>query len=195
MRIVPSSIPLPISPHFYPPLPSPSFLPSLPPSNIFLNVCSVLVTVLGGPWVSEMKEKWKWKSLSHVQPFATPWNSPDQNTGMGILFLLQGIFPTQGSNPGLPHCRQILYQLSHKGSSRILEWVAYPFSSRSSPPRNQTGGSSALQAEFFTTWGMREALSEMNQNQFLFLKDLQSSPLSHSASKSWDRLTGECKRR
>ena len=57
MRIVPSSIPLPISPHFYPPLPSPSFLPSLPPSNIFLNVCSVLVTVLGGPWVSEMKEK------------------------------------------------------------------------------------------------------------------------------------------
>ena len=36
-------------------------------------------------------------------------------------------FPTQGSNPGLPHCRQILYQLSHKGSPRILEWVAYPF--------------------------------------------------------------------
>ena len=40
-----------------------------------------------------------------------------------------GIFPTQGSNPGLPHCRRILYQLSHKGSPRILEWVAYPFSS------------------------------------------------------------------
>ena len=36
-------------------------------------------------------------------------------------------FPMQGSNPGLPHCRQILYQLSHKGSPRILEWVAYPF--------------------------------------------------------------------
>ena len=43
-----------------------------------------------------------------------------------------GIFPTQGLNPGLPHCRQILYQLSHKGSLRILEWVAYPFSRRSS---------------------------------------------------------------
>ena len=46
----------------------------------------------------------------------SPWNSPGKNTGVGSLSLLQGIFPTQGSNPGLPHCRQILYQLSHKGS-------------------------------------------------------------------------------
>ena len=44
------------------------------------------------------------------------WNSLAQNTGVGSLSLLQGIVPTQGSNPGLPHCRQILYQLSHKGS-------------------------------------------------------------------------------
>ena len=51
-----------------------------------------------------------------------PWDSPGQNTGVGGLSLLQGIFPTQGSNPGLLHCRQILYQLSHKGSPRILEW-------------------------------------------------------------------------
>ena len=43
----------------------------------------------------------------------SPWNSLSQNTGVGGLFLLQGIFPTQGSNPGLPHCRQILYHLSH----------------------------------------------------------------------------------
>ena len=50
-----------------------------------------------------------------------------QNTGVGSLSLLQGIFPTQGSNPGLPHFRQILYQLSHQGSPRMLEWVAYPF--------------------------------------------------------------------
>ena len=61
-----------------------------------------------------------------------PWNSPGQNTGVGCCSLLQGIFPTQGSNPGLPHCRWIPYQLSHKGSLRILEWVGYPFSSRSS---------------------------------------------------------------
>ena len=66
----------------------------------------------------------------------SPWNSPGQNTGVGSLSLLQGIFPTQGWNPGLPHCRQIVYQLSHEGSPRILEWVAYPFSSGSFWPRN-----------------------------------------------------------
>ena len=44
-----------------------------------------------------------------------PWNSPGQNTGVGSLSLLQGIFPNQGSNPSLPHCRWILYQQSHKG--------------------------------------------------------------------------------
>ena len=43
----------------------------------------------------------------------SPWNSPSQNTGVGSCSLLQGIFPTQGSNPGLPHCRWILYHLSH----------------------------------------------------------------------------------
>ena len=42
--------------------------------------------------------------------------SPGQNTRVGSCSLLQGIFPTQGLNPGLPHCRRILYQLSHQGS-------------------------------------------------------------------------------
>ena len=46
----------------------------------------------------------------------SPWNSPGQNTGVGSFSLLQGIFPTQGLNPGLPHCRRILYQLSRRGS-------------------------------------------------------------------------------
>ena len=64
--------------------------------------------------------------------------------------LLQGIFPTQGSNPGLPYCRQILYQLSHKGSPRILEWVACPFSRRSSQPRDQTQVSH-IAGGFFTS--------------------------------------------
>ena len=68
-----------------------------------------------------------------------PWNSPGQNTGVGSCSLLQGIFPTQGSNPGLLHCRRILYHLSHQGSPRILEWGAYPFSSGSPWPRNWTG--------------------------------------------------------
>ena len=55
-----------------------------------------------------------------------------------VSSLLQGIFPTQGSNSGLPYCRWILYQPSHKGSPRIVEWVPYPFSSESSRPRNRT---------------------------------------------------------
>ena len=47
-------------------------------------------------------------------------DSPAKNTGGGCHALLQGIFPTQASSPGLLHCRWILYQLSHKGSPRIL---------------------------------------------------------------------------
>ena len=72
-----------------------------------------------------------------------------KNTGVGSLSLLQQIVPTQGSNRGLPHCRQILYHLSHKGSPRILESVAYPFSSRSSQPRIQTRVS-CVTGGFFT---------------------------------------------
>ena len=83
----------------------------------------------------------------------SPWNSLGQNTGVGSLSLLQGIFPTQGSNPGLPHCRQIFYQLSHKGSPRILEWVAYPFSRVYSCPTNQTQVS-CIASRFFTDWAI-----------------------------------------
>ena len=86
----------------------------------------------------------------------SPWNSPGQNTGVCSLSFLQGIFPTQGLNPGLPHCRQILYQLSHKGSPGILEQVAYPFSKGSSRPRNWTGVS-CIAGGFFTNWPIREA--------------------------------------
>ena len=62
-------------------------------------------------------------SLQHHRLYS-PWNSPGKNTGVGSLSLLQEIFPTQGSNPGLLQYRWILYQLSHKGSPRILEWVS-----------------------------------------------------------------------
>ena len=55
--------------------------------------------------------------MSYSAPgYSVHGDSPGKNTGVGCHFLPQGIFPTQGSNPGLPHCRQILYQLSHKGS-------------------------------------------------------------------------------
>ena len=70
------------------------------------------------------ENKYTWESESRsvlsysLRPHGlyTPWNSSSQNTGVGSLSLLQGTFPTQESNPDLPHCRQILYQLSHKGS-------------------------------------------------------------------------------
>ena len=102
------------------------------------SACETAVGKVGSVHLFEVK----WKSLSCVSLWLhkvySPWNSPGQNTGVGCLSLLQGLFLTQGSNPCLPHCRRILYQLSHKGSPRILEWIAYPFASRSSQPRNQT---------------------------------------------------------
>ena len=82
-------------------------------------------------------------TLCHPMDYSPPGSSvhedsPGKNTEVGCHALLQGIFPTQGSNPGLPHCRQILYHLSYQGSPRILEWVACPFSMGSSQSRNQT---------------------------------------------------------
>ena len=88
-----------------------------------------------------------------------PWDSPGNNIGVGCHALLQGIFPTQGSNQSLPHCKQILYHLRHQGSPRILEQVTYPFSRGSSPPRNWTGVS-CIAGGFFTSWATREVPPE-----------------------------------
>ena len=81
-----------------------------------------------------------------------PWNSPVQNTGVGSLCFLQGIFPTQGSNPGLPPCRQILYQLSHKntgvGSLSLLHQIF---------PTQESNLVSCIAGGFFTSWATREA--------------------------------------
>ena len=101
---------------------------------------------------------WWWCSVvsdSATPWIYSPWNPPGQNTGVGSLSLLQGIFPTQGLDSGLPLCGQILYELSHKGSPRVLEWVAYPFSRGSSWPRNRTGVC-CIPGGFFTNWAMRE---------------------------------------
>ena len=73
-------------------------------------------------------------------------DSPGKNTGVDCHVLLQGIFPTQGSNPGLPHCRWILYHLRQQRSPRILALVPYPFSRGSSQCRNRTQ-SPTLQAD------------------------------------------------
>ena len=80
----------------------------------------------------------------------SPWNTLGQNTGVGSLYLLQRVFPTQGSNPGLPHCGKILYQLSHKESPRILEWVAIPSPGDLPSPRIEPG-SPALQPDSLPT--------------------------------------------
>ena len=123
----------------------------------------------------------KIESESCVWLFATPWtnrpwNSPDQNTGVVSFSLFPRIFPTQGSNPGLLHCRQILYQLSHKVSPRTLEGLAYPFSSRSSWPRNWTRVS-CITGRFFTNWTMREAKhTKMCSIKSLVIREIHRVP-------------------
>ena len=106
----------------------------------------------------------------------SPWNSPGKDTGMGNPFLLQGIFPTQGSNPGLLHCRRILYHLSHKVSPRILEWVAYPFSSGSSWPGIELG-SPALQVDSLPTeiWGIWKEPGKYTIRVFFLKKVLEAT--------------------
>ena len=87
----------------------------------------------------------QWKKVKVTQscptlcdPMDCPWNSPGQNNGVGSLSLLQGLFATQGSNPGLLHCRRILYQPPGK-------------------PKNTGMGSLSLLQGIFPT---QEALSE-----------------------------------
>ena len=90
-------------------------LPLAPPGEPILELC------IDQYW--HVLSLWKWKLLSRdsLQPngLYSPWNSPGQNTGVGSLSLLQGIFlPTQESNRGLLHCRQIIYQLSYRGTQK-----------------------------------------------------------------------------
>ena len=91
--------------------------PGLWLDTITFTSCSVLIFSLF--IITEVK-KWS-ESCSGVSDslrphrLYSPWNSLGHNSGVGSLSLLPGIFPTQRSNPGLLHCRQILYQLNHKG--------------------------------------------------------------------------------
>ena len=84
----------------------PSFLPRLPRDSIVKVKSLSRVRLLVTPWTVA------------YQLFC-PWGFPGKTTGVGCHFFLQGIFPTQGSNPGLPHCRHALYYLSHQGSPRL----------------------------------------------------------------------------
>ena len=99
-------------------------------------------------------------SLQHygLQPtrLLCPWDSPGKNTGVGCHALLQGTFPTQKSNWGLPHCTWILYRLSQE-SPKILEWVAYPFPGElpnpgTEPESLSNSASQALLGLLFLLW-------------------------------------------
>ena len=106
-----------------------------------------------------------------------PWDSPGKNTRMGCHALCQGIFPTYGLNPGLPQRKQILYCLSNQGSPRILEWVVYPFSRRTSQPRNSTRVS-CITGRFFTSPATRKQPTSKKKKKniyiYITLMDLMS---------------------
>ena len=127
-------------------------------------------------------------------------NSPGKSTRVGCHALL----PTQWSYPGLLHCRWILYRLSHQGSPKILEWVAYPFSRESSWPRNWTGVS-CIAGRFFTSWAAREAHSYSSSERYVSYsqKDVvdgednhftwwESWELKHSNKKALVHLLWPC---
>ena len=123
--------------------------------------------------------KRKWKLLSGVRHFSDPMDY----TIHGILRWIpawvaisfsRGFFTTQGSNPGLLHGRWILYQLSHQGSPRMLEWVAYPFFRRTSQPRNRTRVC-CIAGRFFTSWATREAQECCSGEPIPFPGDLPTS--------------------
>jgi len=86
----------------------------------------------------------------------------------------------KGLNPGLLHCRKILYHLSHTASPRILEWVTYPFSWGSSQPRNWTRVS-CIAGRFFTSWATREGHICVCMCMCVFHMYLQASSTSLSA--------------
>ena len=113
--------------------------------------------VITSNWFNIRKVKVKVNSVvsSSLRPHGlyNPENSPGQN--MGSLSLLQGIFPTQGLNPDLPYCRQILYQLSHKGSTTTKFFSEIKFQSKLLLPvcgfsRGTTARSVSL------SWGAKE---------------------------------------
>ena len=94
-------------------------VPFCNPTSASINLCVCLYLSKYFNWkIKESGSESPSVVFDSLWPYGlySPWNSPGQNTGLGSLSLLHGIFPTQGLNPDLPHCRQILYQLSHKAS-------------------------------------------------------------------------------
>ena len=105
-------------------------------------------------------------------PMNSPCNSPGQNTGGGSLSLLQGIFPTQGSNPGLLHSRQILYRLSHQGK----------------PKNTGVGGLSLLQG-IFPTQESNQGL--LHCRQILYQLSYEGNLINIKLAYNWASLIAQ----
>ena len=110
--------------------------------------------------------------------FSVHGNSPGKDIGVGCHAFFQEIFPTQEYNPGLLHCKWVLYRLSHQGNPRILDWIPDPFSRVSSQHRNQTRVS-CIAGRFSTRWATGEALKlvYVQLNHFTVLLKLTQNKL------------------
>ena len=110
--------------------------------------------------------------------FSVHGNSPGKDIGVGCHAFFQEIFPTQEYNPGLLHCKWVLYRLSHQGNPRILDWIPDPFSGVSSQHRNQTRVS-CIAGRFSTRWATGEALKlvYVQLNHFTVLLKLTQNKL------------------
>ena len=146
----------------------------------------IWMCVLSQAWLGFLRQeywkKWKWKLLSRIWLFVTPWTTQSMEFFRleywnGKLCPFQGIFTTQGSNPGLPHCRWILYQLSHKENPRYLSALSFPIPGHLPDPgiRLIYLGYPALTGRFFTaapSWKSYvciEAKVYIDKYVFLFL--------------------------
>ena len=117
----------------------------------FLCVCSVL-------YLSVVSNS-LWQHGLQSPRLLWPWGFTRQEYWSGLPFPSLRDLPNPGTELHLPHCRWILYCLSHQGSPRILEWVAYPFFRGSYWPRNWIGVL-CIARGFFTSWATREALAK-----------------------------------
>ena len=93
------------------------------PECLSLDIC------INTTWYLHMKSESRSVVSNSLQPHSlnSSWTSLDQTIGVGSPSLLQRIFPTQGLNPGLPHCRQILYKLSYQGSPSTYNGIVFSF--------------------------------------------------------------------
>ena len=147
------------------------------------------------PWSLKVKFTQSCPTFCDSHGLYSPWNFPGQNTGVGSRSLLQGIFLTQGSNPGLPHCKQILYQMNHQGSSDVYHdsfpclfpmLVTWKIVCRTSKSPSKICcclvAKSCLTLWPYGLWSPRPSASEMSQARIL-----EWVPISFSRGSSQTR--------